>query len=160
MQNESKLQDLIRSSLEGIRTLVDANTVIGDPIITEQGVTIIPVSKISVGYASGGLDYAVKNEPQNSVKPKNFGGGGGTGLSVAPIGFIVVSKTGSVDFINVGMKVPTDPVGQITDIIDRSPEIIAKIKEAFFTAVPQTEEKKPAAKKPAPKAAEETDKAE
>lgn len=131
MQNESKLQDLVRTSLESIRTLVDANTVIGDPIVTEQGVTIIPVSKISVGYASGGLDYAVKNEPQNSAKPKNFGGGGGTGLSVAPIGFIVISKTGTVDFINVGMKVPSDPIGQISDLLDRSPEIIGKIKEAF-----------------------------
>ena len=131
MQNESKLQDLVRTSLESIRTLVDANTVVGDPIITEQGVTIIPVSKISVGYASGGLDYAVKNEPVNSAKPKNFGGGGGTGLSVAPIGFIVISKTGNVDFINVGMKTPADPIGQIADLLDRSPEIIAKLKEAF-----------------------------
>ena len=131
MQNESKLQDLVRTSLESIRTLVDANTVVGDPIATEQGVTVIPVSKISVGYASGGLDYAVKNEPVNSAKPKNFGGGGGTGLSVAPIGFIIISKTGNVDFINVGMKAPSDPIGQIADILDRSPEIIANIKEAF-----------------------------
>ena len=131
MANETKIQDIIRTSLENIRNLVDANTVIGNPINTESGVTIIPISKVSVGFATGGLDYAVKNEPVNSVKPKNFGGGGGTGLSVAPIGFIVISKTGTVDFINVGMKVPTDPIGQITDIIDRSPEIITKIKAAF-----------------------------
>ncbi len=142
MQNDTKLQDLVRTSLESIRTLVDANTVVGDPIMTEQGVTIIPVSKISVGYASGGLDYAVKNEPVTSAKPKNFGGGGGTGLSVAPIGFIVISKTGTVDFINVGMKVPTDPIGQITDIIDRSPEIITKIKAAFAKKPEETVEDK------------------
>ena len=61
MQNDSKLQDIIRTSLENIRSLVDANTVIGNPINTESGTTIIPVSKISVGYVSGGLDYAVKN---------------------------------------------------------------------------------------------------
>lgn len=152
MQNESKLQDLVRTSLESIRTLVDANTVVGDPIITEQGVTIIPVSKISVGYASGGLDYAVKNEPQNSAKPKNFGAGGGTGLTVAPIGFIVIGKTGNVDFINVGMKTPTDPIGQITDIIDRSPEILGKIKEVFA--------KKPADKEADAEEKEEADKAE
>lgn len=152
MQNESKLQDLVRTSLESIRTLVDANTVVGDPIITEQGVTIIPVSKISVGYASGGLDYAVKNEPQNSAKPKNFGAGGGTGLTVAPIGFIVIGKTGNVDFINVGMKTPTDPIGQITDIIDRSPEILGKIKEIFS--------KKPADKEADAEEKEEADKAE
>ena len=140
MQNESKLQDLIRTSLESIRSLVDANTVVGDPIMTEQGVTIIPVSKISVGYASGGLDYAVKNEPVNSAKPKNFGGGGGTGLSVAPVGFIVISRTGNVDFINIGMKAPADPIGQIADILDRSPEIIGKIKEAIVKKPEETEE--------------------
>ena len=53
MQNDSKLQDIIRTSLENIRSLVDANTVIGNPINTESGTTIIPVSKISVCYVSG-----------------------------------------------------------------------------------------------------------
>ena len=131
MANESKLQDIIRTSLENIKSMVDANTVIGDPIVTNAGVTIIPISKISVGIATGGLDYAVKNEPINSVKPKNFGGGGGTGLTVAPLGFLVVQADGRVDMINVGGKAPADPVGQITDLLDRSPEIIAKIKEIF-----------------------------
>ena len=131
MANETKLQDLIRTSLENIRTLVDANTVVGNPINTENGVTIIPISKVSVGFASGGLDYAVKNEPINSAKPKNFGGGGGTGLTVNPVGFLVIQKDGRVEMIDVGSKAPADPVGQITDIIDRSPEIIAKIKALF-----------------------------
>lgn len=129
MANETKIQDIIRTSLEEIRTIVDANTVIGDPINTEQGVTIIPVSKISIGFASGGLDYAVKNEPTNSSKPKNFGGGGGTGLTVRPVCFIVIRKDGKVDMLNVGEKAPFDAVGQVTDAIDRAPEIIAKVKE-------------------------------
>jgi len=131
MANETKLQDIIRTSLENIRNLVDANTVIGNPINTESGVTIIPISKISVGFATGGLDYAVKNEPVNSVKPKNFGGGGGTGISVVPVGFLVVKPEGQVEMIDVGSKAPADPVGQITDLIDRSPAIIAKLKELF-----------------------------
>ncbi len=137
MANETKLQDLIRTSLENIRNLVDANTVIGNPINTEAGVTIIPISKISVGFASGGLDYAVKNEPVNSVKPKNFGGGGGTGISVQPVGFLVVKADGGVDMINLGGKAPADPVGQVTDLIDRAPEIIAKIKEIFVKKAPE-----------------------
>ena len=137
MQNDTKLQDMIRTSLENIRSLVDANTVIGNPINTESGTTIIPVSKISVGYVSGGLDYAVKNEPNNSTKPKNFGGGGGTGLTVNPVGFLVVSKDGRVEMINVDGKAPADPVGQITSLIDRSPEIIAKIKALFEKVVPE-----------------------
>ncbi len=141
MQNDTKLQDMIRTSLENIRSLVDANTVIGNPINTESGTTIIPVSKISVGYVSGGLDYAVKNEPVNSTKPKNFGGGGGTGLTVTPLGFLAVTKDGRVEMINVDGKAPADPVGQITSLIDRSPEIIAKIKALFEKIVPDKEEK-------------------
>jgi len=147
MANETKLQDIIRTSLENIRNLVDANTVIGNPINTESGVTIIPISKVSVGFATGGLDYAVKNEPVNSVKPKNFGGGGGTGISVVPVGFLVVKPEGIVEMIDVGAKAPSNPVGQITDLIDRSPAIIAKIKELF-------------AKKPAAETEEKEEKAE
>ncbi len=137
MATETKIQDIIRTSLENIRNLVDANTVIGNPINTDAGVTIIPISKVSVGFASGGLDYAVKNEPVNSVKPKNFGGGGGTGLSVQPVGFLIIKTDGSVDMINVGGSAPIDPVGQVTDLIDRAPEIIARIKEIFVKSAPE-----------------------
>ena len=154
MANETKIQDIIRTSLENIKNLVDANTVIGNPINTESGVTIIPISKVSVGFATGGLDYAVKNEPVNSVKPKNFGGGGGTGLSVSPVGFLVIKPDGQVEMIEAGAgsgaKAPSDPVGQIADLIDRSPAIIAKFKELFA--------KKPAEAKEEEKA--EEDKAE
>ncbi len=142
MANETKLQDIIRTSLENIRNIVDANTVIGSPINTDAGVIIIPISKVSVGFASGGLDYAVKNEPVNSVKPKNFGGGGGTGISVQPVGFIVIKADGSVDMINVGGKAPSDPVGQVSDLIDRAPEIIAKIKDIFAKKANDDTEKK------------------
>ena len=61
MAHENKLQDIISTSLESIRSMVDANTVVGEPINAPQGVTIIPISKISMGFASGGLDFANKN---------------------------------------------------------------------------------------------------
>ena len=128
MANENKVPEIIRSSLDSIRSMVDANTVIGEPISTDAGTTIIPVSKITIGIASGGIDYNDRTEHQ---KPQNFGGGGGTGLSVAPVGFIVVDKHGSVDFINVGMKNTPDPIDQITDFIERTPDIIARLKELF-----------------------------
>ena len=128
MANENKIPEIIKSSLENIRSIVDANTVVGDPIITEVGTTIIPISKISVGIASGGVDYNDKSERQ---KPQNFGGGGGTGLSVAPAGFLVIDKNGHVDFINVGMKGKPDPVDQIADFVERTPDIISKIKDIF-----------------------------
>lgn len=128
MANEHKIPEIIKSSLDSIRSMVDANTVVGEPIITDSGTTIIPISKISVGIASGGIDYNDKNE---RPKPQNFGGGGGTGLSVSPAGFLVVDKNGSVEFLNVGMKTTPDPIDQIADFIERTPDIIARLKEVF-----------------------------
>ena len=128
MANENKIPEIIKSSLENIRSIVDANTVVGEPILTNVGTTIIPISKISVGIASGGVDY---NDKADRPKPQNFGGGGGTGLSVSPAGFLVIDKNGDVEFINVGMKGKPDPVDQIADFIERTPDIIAKIKDLF-----------------------------
>lgn len=130
MANENKIPEIIRSSLENIRSMVDANTVVGDPIVTAPGTTIIPISKISVGIASGGVDYAPKQE-NAPARPQNFGGGGGTGMSVVPVGFLVVDSRGDVEFINVGMKGKPDPVDQIADFVERTPDIIAKIKDIF-----------------------------
>ena len=126
---DNKLKEIIGTSLENIRSMIDANTVIGDPISTENGVTIIPVSKVTVGYASGGLDYNGKEKPQDA--PQNFGAGGGTGISISPVGFLVIKKDGNVDMINVGKPYPADPVEQIIEIIERSPDIIGRIKAVF-----------------------------
>ena len=138
MANEHKIPEIIRSSMENIRSMVDANTVVGDPIATAQGTTIIPISKISVGIASGGVDYNTKEA--NTPKPQNFGGGGGTGLSVAPVGFLVIDKDGDVEFISVNTKGKPDPVDQIADLVDRTPDIIAKIKDIFSKDEKLTEE--------------------
>ena len=129
MANENKIPEIIKSSLENVCSIVDANTVVGDPIMTEVGTTIIPISKISVGIASGGVDY--NDKTADRPKPQNFGGGGGTGLSVVPAGFLIIDKKGEVEFINVGMKGKPDPVDQIADLVERTPDIIAKITELF-----------------------------
>lgn len=135
MATENKIPEIIRSSLESIRSMVDANTVVGEPIVA-AGTTIIPISKISVGVATGGVDYNPKKEDQ--PRPQNFGGGGGTGLTLAPMGFLVVDKDGGVDFLNVTNKGKPDPVDQIADLVERTPDIIAKIKD-LFKKDPETE---------------------
>ncbi len=124
--SETKLQDVIQTSLQNIKTLIDTNTIIGTPITHPSGTVIIPVSKVAMAYATGGLDYVGKTDP--NAKPQNFGAGGGTGLTLQPIGFLVINAAGEVDMINVGMKNPSDPIEQIADLIERSPEIIAKVK--------------------------------
>ena len=131
MANENKIPEIIRSSMENIRSMVDANTVIGDPIVAAGNITIIPISKIAVGVASGGIDYNPKQEAQ--PRPQNFGGGGGTGLTVSPVGFLVVDPMGAVDFINVNQKGSPDPVDQIADIVERAPDLIARIRDLFIT---------------------------
>ena len=129
MANENKIPEIIRSSMENIRSMVDANTVIGDPIVAAGDITIIPISKVSVGIASGGIDYNPKKDAQ--PRPQNFGGGGGTGITVNPVGFLVIDSYGAVDFINVSQKGKPDPVDQIADLVERTPEIIAKVKDLF-----------------------------
>ena len=62
MSENNKIQEIIKESLENIRSIIDANTVIGTPMETSNGVTIIPVSKVSVGFASGGLDFEAKRK--------------------------------------------------------------------------------------------------
>ena len=129
MSNENKSPEIIRSSMENIRAMVDANTIVGDPIEAAGGTIIIPISKVSVGIASGGLDYTPKKDGQPRIQ--NFGGGGGTGMSISPIGFLVCDKRGDVDFINVTHDREPDPIDQIADFIERTPDIIARIKELF-----------------------------
>ena len=131
MAADNKIQEIIAASLENIRSMVDANTVIGNPINTASGTVIIPVSKISMGFASGGLDFNGKSDEAIKAKLQNFGGGGGTGLSVVPVGFLVVSPDGRVEMINVGLEQPSGPIEQVADVIERSPEIIEKVKSVF-----------------------------
>ena len=128
MSSENKLQDIIQTSLQNISSMIDANTIIGNPIVTNSGTTIIPISKVSKGFATGGLDYIGKGEQAPNAKPQNFGPGGGTGLSIQPLGFLTINAAGEVEMINIGGKNPSDPIEQIADIIERSPEIIAKVK--------------------------------
>ncbi len=136
-ENTSKLGDMTKTSLDSIRAMLDANTIVGDPIDTASGTCIIPISKISVGYASGGIDYA-KKDSQSGAKtmPNNFGGGGGTGLTVTPVAFLVVSADGSVSVLNVNspassVTTPTDTVSQVVGFLERSPELIERVKAVF-----------------------------
>lgn len=129
MAHEHKIPEIIRASMENIRSMVDANTVIGDPIATAAGTTIIPISKIAIGIASGGVDYNPKKESQ--PRPQNFGGGGGTGVTVSPVGFLIVDESGAVDFLPINQKGSPDPVDQIADLVERAPDILARIKELF-----------------------------
>ena len=140
--SENKLNDIIQTSLDNIKSMVDSNTVIGSPITTANGTLVIPVSKVFVGFASGGVDYLGKNTQSTSHTVNNFGGGGGTGLTVSPVAFLVVSSHGDVQLLNVNEPTSdkSDPVSQIIGLLDRSPELIEKLKAVFAKKSDTTEE--------------------
>lgn len=131
---DNKQSEIIRTSLESIKTMLDANTVLGEAVTTPAGVTIIPVSKVTVGYASGGLDYLKKDTPVQNGKPvfNNYGGGGGTGITVSPVCFIVIDTEGHTEILNVNAPAGAeDTASRVISFIERSPELIEKLKAAF-----------------------------
>ena len=129
MEYETSIKELLSTALRDARTVMDTDTVVGDPICLDNGITIIPLSKVAMGFASGGLDF-----PSNRADArKNFGGGGGTGVTVTPIGFLTVYPEGRVEVIPVA-PVETGTGGtvdQITDMITRAPEIISRIRSVI-----------------------------
>ena len=112
------LPNMLDSTISKIREMVDVNSVIGNPITTPDGVTIIPVSKVSVGFGGGGSDY-VSRHVNKSENP--FGGGAGGGVKVTPICFLIV-KDGNVRMLPVAAPANTTAdrlVEQIPDTLDK-----------------------------------------
>lgn len=133
---QNKLTEIIETSLEQIKQVVDANTIIGTPINTPAGTTIIPVSKVMVGFASGGVDFLGKNikpavEKGISGVQSNFGGGGGTGVTVQPVGFLVVAPDGGVELLNIENGGSGDKFDSISSLIEKSPDIVQRFTAIF-----------------------------
>lgn len=114
------LPDMMGSSLGKIKEMVDVNTIIGDPIQTPEGVMIIPVSKVKVGYAGGGSDFAPKGYPAN--KNNAFGGGSGASVTITPVAFLVV-KGDSVRL----MPVAEPASNSLERLIEMLPELIDQV---------------------------------
>ena len=124
--SETKMSEIIRSSLNGIKEFTDMENAIGTPIQTPSGVTVIPVSKVSVGFATGGLDYGAKKLVGN----QNFGGGGGTGVSITPIAFLTIDKNAEINLISISNQ-SQGGISNAFSVIERAPEIIQKIKDTL-----------------------------
>lgn len=124
--SEHPIEGLMGTTLEKIKQMVDINTIIGDPITSPDGTIIIPVSKISYGFASGGSDFASKVQTDKSF----FGGGAGAGVTISPIAFITISN-GNVRMLQI------DPynssadriVGMVPDVVDKISSFVKESKE-------------------------------
>ena len=113
------LPNMLENTIAKIREMVDVNSVIGTPITTPDGVTIIPVSKVSVGFGGGGSDFVSKH-PNKQDNP--FGGGAGAGVNVTPIAFLIV-KDGNVRMLPVAA-----PASTTADrVVDLVPDFLDKV---------------------------------
>lgn len=113
----SQIPNMLESTIQKIREMVDVNSVIGEPISTPDGVTIIPVTKVSIGYGSGGSDFAM-----SSKQPDNcFGGGAGGSVKITPIAFLII-RDGNVRMLPVAEPASTSMdrlIEQVPDLLDR-----------------------------------------
>ena len=121
MENKEKnsVSELMETTMTKIREMVDSNSVIGEPITTPDGVTLIPVSRVSLGFGSGGGDYGKAGQ-------NNFGGGGVAGVKIDPVAFLVI-KDGTTRV----MPVAVPPVSTVDRIVDMAPDIVDKIGKFF-----------------------------
>ena len=111
-----------------IRDMVDVNTVVGAPITTPDGITVIPVSRISYASATGGSDFRVKEKP-------GFGGGNGAGVKIEPIGFLVI-RDGNVRMVTI-----TAPADSTVDrVIEKAPELMDTVESFLKKRTPKDKE--------------------
>lgn len=117
--NEHPIKGLMDTAMQKIREMVDVNTIVGEAIESPDGTMIIPVSKVSYGFAAGGSDLPVKKEKDL------FGGGSGAGISIVPIAFLVVCD-GEVKLLNIDANSTT-----ADRVVNVMPELIDKIASLF-----------------------------
>lgn len=116
--------DLTDSTLSKIKEMIDVNTIVGDPIITPDGITLIPVSKVTFGFASGGGDYPIK-------EAGGFGGGNGAGVKIEPVGFLTIND-GVVKMLSITPPANTTVdrlVELVPEVIDKADHLIQKYKK-------------------------------
>ena len=137
---DNQFNDIIGTSLEKIKEFADTDTVIGQPITTPNGTTVIPVSKVSMGFASGGIGSKVKEK--ENIKQPRIGGGGGTGVTVTPIAFLIISPSGKVDLMPIANHSNEGTIDKVTSIIERSPDILERLKKVFVSDKKKCKENK------------------
>ncbi len=123
-EQNKNLESLVKTAMEKIREMCTAETVIGDPINTPNGTTIIPVSKVSVGFASGGSDL-----PSKQAKDL-FGGGTGGGVTIQPLAFITIMPDGNVKLLQLTINAPKEnaALAILPEIIDKISDMVKKPK--------------------------------
>lgn len=120
------IAELVATAMNSIKEMVDVNTIVGEPVETADGTVIIPISRVSFGFGAGGTEFSAKAVPMSG--DSNFGGGTGGGVSINPMGFLVVSG-GSVQFLPVCAQGPEKLADYIPIAIEKVAGYMKKKKE-------------------------------
>lgn len=121
---EHPIGDLMSTTMQKIKEMVDVNTIVGAPIRTVEGITIIPVSKVSFGFAAGGSDFTGRN--QSPDQENAFGGGSGAGINITPVAFLIVNGE-SVKLLPVAPPAS----GTMDRVVEAVPDLLEKVTEFF-----------------------------
>lgn len=140
MREEHPIEGLMDTAMSSLRDMIDVNTIIGEPIVSNNNILIIPISKVGFGFASGGSEFAcetidgyTKKEKDEQIQYKlPFGGGSGAGVSINPVAFLVVQND------NVKL-LPVQHSNSVDKLLDYVPDLINKMKD-FINKDEKTEE--------------------
>ena len=132
MAENKNFNESLKTALDNLSEIAGTDTIIGDPLTTPNGTTIIPVSKVSVGFATGGSDFIGKHSKDTNVA-NSFSGAGGGGITVSPVAFLVISPDGDAKILNVNnpMDSNADLGTSVVSLLNKTPTIVDKIKTIF-----------------------------
>ena len=119
--SDNQVNNLLGVTMEKIKQMVDVNTVIGDPVTTPDGTTVIPISRVSYGFASGGSDLPYKAQPSSGL----FAGGSGAGITINPIAFLAI-QNGNVRILQI------EPyLSSVDRALEKVPDVVDKLTSLF-----------------------------
>jgi len=138
--SEHPIESLMMTTMSSIQNMVDVNTIIGEPIESQNGITIIPISKVCFGFAAGGSEFSGETIKEYNKKDKDeeieyklpFGGGAGAGVSIHPVAFLVIHEN------NVKLM-PVDHDSCIDKLLDYVPDLLQKMNDMFNKNIQQKE---------------------
>ena len=119
MEKKNPLDEFLRTTMDKVREMTDTNTIVGQPISTPDGVTLIPISRLSMGIGVGGGDYG-------KTLPKDFGGGSAAGVKIEPVAFLVI-KDGMTRVLPVAMP----PATTLDRVVEMVPDLMDKVEKYF-----------------------------
>ena len=133
---EQSASGILATAIEKIKDMVDCQTIVGDAIDAGDGIKVIPISKVTYGFASGGSDFPTKSSKDL------FGGGGGAGVTISPVAFLVINNGDvTVKYISEGIENSAERIiGMVPDVVNKVSDVVTKLKGGNETVVDAVEE--------------------